>query len=119
MKFAIPRIWREPTDHSSNFFFCLVDSSKRQAGKNAPAIIYLDLPSSIAQVPHSPELPVPIPPKGRQPSSEESSKSEDDEVVDPEYSVAEERNPYFPNQEDINDLISDLGLTKSNAELLT
>ncbi|KAM5191561.1 uncharacterized protein ACMZJ9_000347 [Mantella aurantiaca] len=28
------------------------------------------------------------------------------------------REPTFPNQKDINDLIRDLGLTKSNAELL-
>src|SRR6218665_1602516 len=30
----------------------------------------------------------------------------------------EERRPYFPNQKDVNDLIRDLGLTKSNPELL-
>src|SRR6218665_3619202 len=28
----------------------------------------------------------------------------------------EERRPYFPNQTDVNDMIRDLGLTKSNAE---
>ncbi|XP_076325272.1 uncharacterized protein LOC143233190 [Tachypleus tridentatus] len=27
MKFAIPRIWRELTDHSSNCYFCMVDPS--------------------------------------------------------------------------------------------
>ncbi|XP_076308217.1 uncharacterized protein LOC143223736 [Tachypleus tridentatus] len=31
MKFAIPRIWREPTDHSSNCYFFMVDLSKRLA----------------------------------------------------------------------------------------
>ena len=25
MKFAIPRIWRQPTDHSSNWYFCMAD----------------------------------------------------------------------------------------------
>src|SRR6218665_1298207 len=30
----------------------------------------------------------------------------------------EQRRPHFPNQKDVNDLIRDLGLTKSNAELL-
>src|SRR6218665_332290 len=30
----------------------------------------------------------------------------------------EERRPYFPNQKDVNNLIRDLGLTKSNVELL-
>ncbi|MGH0144883.1 UNVERIFIED_CONTAM: hypothetical protein FKN15_059427 [Acipenser sinensis] len=123
MKFAIPRIWREPTDHSSNCYFCMVHPSKRQTGKNAPAITYPDLPSSIAPVPHCHELPVPTPPEREQLSLEESSKSESEEdVVDPDDNFrggAEERNPYYPNQKDLNDLIRDLGLTKSNAELLT
>ncbi|XP_042889698.1 zinc finger and BTB domain-containing protein 14-like isoform X3 [Penaeus japonicus] len=61
MKFAVPRIWREPTDHSSNCFFCMVKPSKPRGGKNAPAIIYPDLLSAIAPVPHCLELPVPIP----------------------------------------------------------
>ncbi|XP_058883872.1 uncharacterized protein LOC131737639 [Acipenser ruthenus] len=123
MKFAIPRIWQEPTDHSSNCYFCMVDPSKRWTGKNAPAITYPDLPSSIAPEPLCHELPVPTPPEREQPSLEESSKSESEEdVVDPDDNFrdgAEERNPYYPNQKDLNDLIRDLGLTKSNAELLT
>src|SRR5271163_2951357 len=123
MKFAIPRIWREPTDHSSNCYFCLVDPSKRRTGKSAPPIMYPDIPSSIAPVPHCPELPVPTPPERDQPSSGESSKSDSEEdIADPDYNftdAAEERKPYFPNQKDLNDLIRDLGLTKSNAELLT
>ncbi|XP_061431765.1 uncharacterized protein LOC133357688 [Lethenteron reissneri] len=118
MKFAIPRIWWEPTDHSSNCYFCMLDHSKRRTGKNAPSITYPDLPSSIAPVPHCHELPVPTPPEREQLSLEESSKSESEEdVVNLDYNFrggAEERNPYYPN-----DLIRDLGLTKSNAELLT
>jgi len=47
MKFAIPRIWREPTDHISNCFFCMVDPSKRRCGKNAPSVVYPNIPSSI------------------------------------------------------------------------
>ncbi|XP_076362941.1 uncharacterized protein LOC143253262 [Tachypleus tridentatus] len=78
MKFTIPRIWREPTDHSSNCYFCMVDPSKRRAGKNESAIIYPDLPSSIALVPHCPELPVPTLPERKQPFSKESSKSEEE-----------------------------------------
>ncbi|XP_051552787.1 uncharacterized protein LOC127440312 [Myxocyprinus asiaticus] len=123
MKFAIPRIWQEPTDHSSNCYFCMVDPSKRRTGKNAPAITYPDLPSSIAPVPHCYELPIPTPPEREQPSLEESSKSESEEdIADPDDNFrggAEERNPYYPNQKDLNALIRDLGLTKSNAELLT
>ncbi|XP_036327947.1 uncharacterized protein LOC118740498 [Rhagoletis pomonella] len=33
--------------------------------------------------------------------------------------LADNKNSYYPNQKDMNDLIRDLGLTKSDAELLT
>ena len=64
IKFAIPRIWRQPTDHSSNCYFCMVDPTKRRTGKNAPQIVYPDIPSFIASVPHYPELPIPTPRRG-------------------------------------------------------
>ncbi|XP_076327315.1 uncharacterized protein LOC143234118 [Tachypleus tridentatus] len=122
MEFAIPRIWRELTDHSSNCYFCMVDPSKHQTGKNAFPIMYPNLPSSIASVPDCSELLVPTPPKKKHPSSEESSKSEEEvDVEDSDYNfrgAAGERNPYYPNQRDLNDLIRDLGLTKSNAETI-
>lgn len=116
MKFAVPRVWREPTDHLSNCYFCMVDPSKRRSGKRAMPIIYPNIPSSIAPVPHCTELPVPTPPKNYQLISGESShSSSEDDIID----ASVEKMPYFPNQKDLNDLIRDLGLTKSNAELLT
>ncbi|XP_037400093.1 uncharacterized protein LOC119264997 isoform X2 [Pygocentrus nattereri] len=122
MHFAVPRIWREPTDQSTNCYFCIVDPSKRHTGKNATPVTYPDIPSSIAPVPHCPELPVPTLPDRATPPSEESSRSDTQEdVEDHDFSSCadEERKPYYPNQKDLNDLIRDLGLTKSNAELLT
>lgn len=121
MKFAVPRVWREPTDHSSNCFFCMVDPSKRRSGKKASKIMYPDIPSSMAPVPHSSGLPVPTPPEKEQVSSCESpdSKSEEDNEGEGFNLLADNKNPYYPNQKDMNDLIRDLGLTKSNAELLT
>ncbi|XP_076329977.1 fasciclin-2-like [Tachypleus tridentatus] len=82
MKFARPKIWRELTDHSSNCYICMVDPSKRRAGKNVSAIIYLGIPLFIVPVPHCPELPVPTSPERDQPSSEESIKSEEEEDVE-------------------------------------
>ena len=85
-----------------------------------PSIVYPGLLSSIAPVPLCSELPVPTLSKREQSSSEENSNPEEDEVLDPDYgSEAEERNPYYPNQKDLNDQIRDLDLTKFNAELLT
>jgi hypothetical protein len=122
-KFANPRIWREPTDHSSNCYFCMVDPSKRRNGKNAPTIMYPDIPSSIAPLLHCTELPVPTPRMREQRSSEDSSKSESmEDAVDTNNNFRagnDERNPYYPNQKDLNNLIRDLGLIKSNGELLT
>ncbi|XP_053650631.1 uncharacterized protein [Cherax quadricarinatus] len=79
MKFAVPRIWYEPTDHSANCYFCLADPFRCRTGKNAPDNSYPDLPSSIAPVPHSADLPVPAPPERSQPTEEERSKSENEE----------------------------------------
>lgn len=49
MRFAPPRIWREPTNHHDDCFFCMVDVSGRKSDKNsAESIHYPDIPSSIA-----------------------------------------------------------------------
>lgn len=121
MKFGIPRIWREPTNHTNDCYFCMVDPSKRRRGRNAPALQYPDIPSSIAPVPHSSELPIPSPPE-RDLASEMSSSDNENGISEEEYNPrgsGEVRQPYFPNQNDLNDLVRDLGLTKANAELLT
>ena len=123
MKFAVLQISRQPTDHSSNCYFCMVDPTKCHTDKNAPKIVYPDIPFSIAPVPHCPELPIPTSPKRDQSSSGDSSKSDiEEDIGDPDYGftdAVEERRPYFPNQKDINNLIIGLGLTKSNVVLLT
>ncbi|KAL6461702.1 hypothetical protein MHYP_G00298470 [Metynnis hypsauchen] len=124
MHFAVPRIWREPTDHSTNCYFCMVDPSKRRTGKNATSVTYPDIPSSIAPVPHCPE---PCTNTSRQSNTtfrrkqQVSRSATQEDVEDHDFSSCadEEQKPYYPNQKDLNDLIRDLGLTKSNAELLT
>lgn len=69
------------------------------------------------------KLPVPTPPKRDQSSSGDSSESDSDEDVgDIDYGytdVAEEKRPCFLNENNVNNLVRDLGLTQSNAELLT
>ena len=118
MKFAVPRVWREPTNHYDDCYFCIVDPTSRR-GRKRVEISYPSIPSSIAPVPHSTDLPVPKPPSQSVVSSEQSTSSTDDSDVSFLEDAKTNRQPYFPTQEDLNDLIKDLGLTKSNAELLT
>ena len=100
----------------------MVDPYKRRTGKNAPAIVYPSIPSSIAPVPHSDQVPVPVPNRCQDPASADKSTTDEDDITIGDYvlnSNLEEKKPYYLNQKDLNDLIRDLGLTKSNAELLT
>ena len=100
----------------------MVDPSKHRIGKNAPAIVHPSVLPSIAPVPHSDQLPVPIPTRCQDRVSADESTTDEDDITIDDYvlnSNLEEKKPYYPNQKDLNDLIRDLGLTKSNAEFLT
>jgi len=64
MPFAVPMVWREPSNHSSDCFFCLTppvasDTNRRKQQR----IDYPNIPSAIRSVPHGEDLPVPDPPK--------------------------------------------------------
>ncbi|KAG8230714.1 hypothetical protein J437_LFUL010815 [Ladona fulva] len=99
----------------------MVDPSNCRTGKNTFPITYPDLSLSIAPVPHYHEFSMSTPLERRQLSLEDSRKSESkDDVADPDenFRGAEKRNPYYPNRKYL-DLIRDIGLTESNAELLT
>ena len=122
MKLAIPRIWREPINHANDYYFCMVYPHKRRTGKNAPAIVYPRIPFLIAPVPHSNQLPVPIPTPCQDLVSADKSTTDEDDITIDDYVLncnLEKKKPYCRNQKDLNDLIRDLAFTKSNAELLT
>ena len=120
MPFAIPRIWREPQNHINDCYFCMVDISRLRKTKNRHDIAYPSIPSSIAPVPHNSELPVPKPQCNK--VSEDLTLSEDIEDSDDDFNIYQiymSLEPHFPSQQEMDDLVRDLGLTKSNAELLT
>ena len=62
MPFAIPQIWREPTNHHDDCYFCMVNISKYKSKKDRKNIVYPSISSSIAPVNYGPELPIPQPP---------------------------------------------------------
>ena len=118
MKFAVPRIWREPKNHYDDCCFCLINVASFKVKKSS-SLDYPDIPSSIAFAPHSEEHPIPIPSceDDDESSSTSSSVSSGEKPNVENFKL--ERLPHYPNQQELNDLTRDLGLTKSNAELLT
>ena len=83
--------------------------------------MYPNLPSAIRPAPHSADLPVPITapcfPELKGESSENSENSSCDS--DDTFQLSQEATkPHLISQEDLNDLVRDLNLTKSNSELL-
>ncbi|KAG8231492.1 hypothetical protein J437_LFUL007674 [Ladona fulva] len=109
MKLAIQRIWQEPTDHSSNCYFWMVNPSKCRTGKNDFAITYSVLPSSIAPVPHCHEFCMSTRLERAHPSLEDSKQQVREQERRCRSRGFEETNLYYPYHKDENDLITDLG----------
>lgn len=61
MPFAVPMVWREPTSHAEDCYFCLT-KIKGFSKKSKSTIEFPNVPSAIRPVPHGPELPIPEPP---------------------------------------------------------
>ena len=58
--FAVPMVWREPRNHVDDCYFCLTNISGFNASSRKK-IKYLNHRSAMKPVPHSDDLPVPIP----------------------------------------------------------
>ena len=64
MPFAVPMVWRNPTDHISDCYFCMTPSvSKRLSKKKKHGIQYPNILLAIRPVPHGEILPVPKAPE--------------------------------------------------------
>jgi len=61
MNFAVPTVWPEPQDHTSDCYFCITQI-KGISIKSKHTVKYPNLPSAIRPVPHSEDLPTPHPP---------------------------------------------------------
>ena len=116
MPFAIPRIWKEPNNPYDNCYFCMVDIFKYKNTKDRKKIVYPSIPSSIAPVNHGAELPISHPLKTHAILSTLSEDHNADFEVDTNCS---NKDPHFPNQDELDDLSRDLGLTKAKAEILS
>ena len=120
MGFAVPVIWREQKEHITDCHFCLT-KPKAYNQRNRKKILYPNLPSAIRPVLHSADLPVPILPSCLPQLKSESSENSENSSCDSDdtfHLSQEATKPHLINHEDLNDLMRDLNLTKSNSELL-
>ena len=116
MPFAIPRIWREPQNHIDDCYFCMVVLPKCKSDRKS--MVYPNIPSSIAPVPHSDDLPVPLPPISECNSPHTTRSSDADDDLDDDYTFQDLFGVHLLTQNDLDDLIRDLDLTKGKSELL-
>ena len=123
MPFAIPMVWREPTDHVSDCYFCLTSITGVTA-KSKHTVQYPNLPSAMKPVPHSAELPVPKPSTNMKLSDSESSdedvgQANNNKECDPTFAGACSFNEsHLLTQGDLNNIVRHLNLSKKQAELL-
>lgn len=128
LPFGIPMVWREPQDHTTDCYFCMVNT-KGVGRKSRQMLSYPSIPSAIRPVPHSDRFPPPVF-SGFTFSEDEETESEREEFMEMEYkrtdtesesehSSCETRVAVQQfNQSELNDFVRDLDLSKQAAELL-
>ena len=118
MRFGVPMVWREPSNHTNDCYFCVTEIPNYHP-KTLAKVDYPNLPSALRPVPHSSEIPVPVPEQRFQCTP--SSGSEDAAEADDSNSEFSDRSagPSKFSQAELNDLIRDLDLPKESAMLLS
>jgi len=92
--------------------------------KKKQRIDYSNIPSAIRPVPQGEDLPVPEPPKEYNLNSEmeeedtEKTGLHEEEPTDPDFQGPASESPHKFTQNELNDLVRDLGLPKVKAEPL-
>ncbi|KAJ8729128.1 hypothetical protein PYW08_000709 [Mythimna loreyi] len=76
LPFGVPMVWREPTNHANDCYFCLTPPIQHGISrKKKRSVVYPDVASVSRPVPHGINLPVPRPPEEYQQDSEEAIHS--------------------------------------------
>ncbi|KAJ8890040.1 hypothetical protein PR048_009546 [Dryococelus australis] len=108
MPFAVPMVWLETTNHFDDCYFC---SAKTEG-----------YPENKKPIHHGVGLHIPISPVNwtdmDSSSFEEDRPHTNDSVADPTYIPQNASESYRIEQNELNDLVRDLGLSKQQSELL-
>ena len=125
MPFAVPMVWREPSNHSSDCYFCLtLPVASGMNRKKKQRIDYPNINSSIRPAPHEEDLPVLEPPKEHSLNSEmdeedtEKTGPHEEEPTDPDFRGPTSESPHKLTHNELIGLARDLELPKVKSELL-
>jgi len=117
-------VWREPSNHSRDCYFCLTKVASGMNRKRKQRICYPNITSAIRPVPHGEDLPMPEPPKeynlNLEMEEEDTEKTgpREEERTDPDFQGPASESPHKLIQNELNYVIRDSELPKVNAELL-
>lgn len=125
MPFAVPMVWREPSNHTNDCYFCLVPPLSGGIRKQTKStVVYPNIPSALRPVPHGEGLPIPEPPLEYHVGSTDEDEGEStcspgpSACSDQDFLCGVSSTPHKITQEELNDLVRDLDLSKNKAELL-
>jgi len=116
------------TDHLTNCYFCIVLPFRQgitKKEKKKRTVNYPNISSAIRPVPHTEDLPVPVPPQRYILDSDDEPTENWEKTPQPSTSMDADftadlqfKEFHRITQEELNDLIRDFNLPKSEAELL-
>jgi hypothetical protein len=124
MPFAVRMVWRELSNQAT---VCMLPSvSGGITKKKKWTIVYLNIPSALRPVPHGKGISIPEPLKEYTINSADdeggltSGSPESPASIEPQVSHGRSSapQPHILTQDELNDLVHDLELSKSRAELL-
>ena len=126
LPFGVPMLWREPKEHLTDCYFCLVNT-KSIGKKNRQNFSYPSIPLAIRPVLHSDEFPLPLFNGFLSSESEETGSEEERMDIEYKQTDAESENSSTEskkavrhqfNQSELNDLVRYLDLSKQAAAIL-
>jgi len=119
MPFVIPMIWREPTNHATDCYFCMVDTNGRNA-LNKSTIQYPNVPSAIRPVINIENFQVHVPCTSTKHDDDSFSHVSSNTMENEKMDETFKEHTFVPKfcQGELNDLVRDLNLSKNLSELL-
>jgi len=127
MPFAVHMVWREPSTQVTDCYFCMLPPiSGGIMKKKKWTVVYPNIPSALRPVPHGEGISIPEPLKeftinsGDDEGESTSGSPELPASTEPQVSHGRSSapQPHIVTQDKLNDLVRDLELSKSKAELL-